>query len=149
MILTKFRGPSSHFRVDHFYIVDFHSALTFLEFDSVIFPPTHHDVRFPPGNLTGGNMLGHHHHHVHHHHHHHPHHIMLTTEKPMRGTTRCKGPLFALGSTIVQVVLMQSILNKLLQNLKLMCHPNDYAQSSKCKLILISVLHVYLLSSIK
>ena len=29
MILTKFRGPSSHFRVDHFYIVDFHSALTF------------------------------------------------------------------------------------------------------------------------
>ena len=29
MILTKFRGSSSHFRVDHFYIVDFHSALTF------------------------------------------------------------------------------------------------------------------------
>ena len=24
-----FRGSSSHFRVDHFYIVDFHSALTF------------------------------------------------------------------------------------------------------------------------
>ena len=27
-ISTKFRGFSSHFRVDHFYIVDLHSALT-------------------------------------------------------------------------------------------------------------------------
>ena len=26
---NKFRGSSSHFCVDHFYIVDFHSALTF------------------------------------------------------------------------------------------------------------------------
>ena len=28
LILTKFRGSSSHFRFDYFYIVDFHSALT-------------------------------------------------------------------------------------------------------------------------
>ena len=34
-ISTKFRGSSGHFRFDHFYIVDFHSALTFLASDSV------------------------------------------------------------------------------------------------------------------
>ena len=32
-ILTKFRGSSGHLKFDHFYIVDFHSALTFLERD--------------------------------------------------------------------------------------------------------------------
>ena len=30
LILTKFRGASGHFRFDLFYIVDFHSALTWL-----------------------------------------------------------------------------------------------------------------------
>ena len=33
LISTMFRGSSSHFRFDHFYIVDFHSALTFLDRD--------------------------------------------------------------------------------------------------------------------
>ena len=33
LISTKFRGSSSHFRFDHFYIVDFHSALTFPDRD--------------------------------------------------------------------------------------------------------------------
>ena len=28
LILTKFRCASSHFRLEHFYIVDFHSALS-------------------------------------------------------------------------------------------------------------------------
>ena len=28
LISTKLRGASSHFRFDHFYIVDFHSALS-------------------------------------------------------------------------------------------------------------------------
>ena len=32
-ISTKLRGSSSHFRFDHFYIVDFHSALTFPDRD--------------------------------------------------------------------------------------------------------------------
>ena len=31
LILTMFRGSSSHFRFDHFYIADFQSALTFLD----------------------------------------------------------------------------------------------------------------------
>ena len=31
LISTMFRGSSSHFRFHHFYIVDFHSALTFLD----------------------------------------------------------------------------------------------------------------------
>ena len=33
LISTKFRGSSSHFRFDHFYNIDFHSALTFLDWD--------------------------------------------------------------------------------------------------------------------
>ena len=33
LISTKFRGSSSHFRFDHFYIVYFHSAPTFLDWD--------------------------------------------------------------------------------------------------------------------
>ena len=33
LISTMFRGSSNHFRFDHFYIVDFHSALTFLDRD--------------------------------------------------------------------------------------------------------------------
>ena len=33
LISTKFRGSSSHFRFDHFYIVDFHSSLTFPDTD--------------------------------------------------------------------------------------------------------------------
>ena len=33
LISTKFRGSSSHFRFDHFYIVDFHLALTFPDRD--------------------------------------------------------------------------------------------------------------------
>ena len=33
MISIKFRGSSYHFRFDHFYIVDFHSALTFPDRD--------------------------------------------------------------------------------------------------------------------
>ena len=33
LISTNFRGSSSHFCFDHFYIVDFHSALTFAKRD--------------------------------------------------------------------------------------------------------------------
>ena len=33
LISTMFRGSSSHFRFDHFYIVDFHSTLTFQDRD--------------------------------------------------------------------------------------------------------------------
>ena len=33
LILTTFRGCTSHFRFGHFYIVDFHSALTFSDRD--------------------------------------------------------------------------------------------------------------------
>ena len=33
LIPTNFRGSSSHFCFDHFYIVDFHSALTFAKRD--------------------------------------------------------------------------------------------------------------------
>ena len=33
LISTMFRGSSNHFHFDHFYIVDFHSALTFLDRD--------------------------------------------------------------------------------------------------------------------
>ena len=32
-ILTTFRGFSGHFRDNHFYILDFHLALTFLDGD--------------------------------------------------------------------------------------------------------------------
>ena len=40
LISTKFRGSSSHFRFDQFHIVDFHSALTFLDWDPFAFLQT-------------------------------------------------------------------------------------------------------------
>ena len=33
LISTKFKGSSSHLKFDHFYIVDFHSALSFMDRD--------------------------------------------------------------------------------------------------------------------